>query len=499
MKRFPLIIVLGINLLFGFGSGSAAPAPAAAWQHKVDPVLLADDRQDFLVVLREQADLRAVAVIPTREARTRAVVQALQAVAAKTQSPLLAEFDRLGLRYRAFWVVNMIWVQASPSLIPELARRPDVARLVADRRIRAVETMAQPAPALAPTGLAWNVAHIRADLVWAQGVTGQGVTIAGQDTGYQWNHPALKTAYRGWDGVAASHDYNWHDAIHSAGSTNPCGSDTRAPCDDYGHGTHTMGIMVGNDEVGNQIGVAPGARWIGCRNMDAGVGSPSTYSECFQWFLAPTDLNDQNPRPDLAPSVINNSWSCPPSEGCDAVQSQLLQQVVQNVRAAGILVVVSAGNNGPGCNTITNPPATFEAAFSVGAVNSADQIALFSSRGPTPNGLLKPDVSAPGVSIWSSIPGNAYGYMSGTSMAAPHVVALAALLISANPALDGQVERLEAILQETAIPLASADGCGGYTDAQVPNPTYGYGRVDALAAFQAVARRWYLPLILELP
>src|SRR4029077_4971644 len=140
-------------------------------------------------------------------------------------------------------------------------------------------------------GINW----INAPDVWAQGFTGQGVVVGGNDTGYRWTHLALKNQYRGWDGSAADHNFNWHDSIHSGGGT--CGADSQVPCDDDGHGTHTMGTMVGFDGGSNQIGVAPGAKWIGWRNMDQGNGMPSTYSECFQFFIAPTDLNGNNPDP----------------------------------------------------------------------------------------------------------------------------------------------------------------------------------------------------------
>ena len=171
-------------------------------------------------------------------------------------------------------------------------------------------------PIAAPQGVEWNIIKVKAPDVWAMGFTGQGVVIGGQDTGYQWDHPALINQYRGWNGTSADHDYNWHDAIHEDAGGNPCGYNSPFPCDDYGHGTHTMGTMVGDDGGANQIGMAPGARWIGCRNMDNGVGSPATYAECYQWFVAPTALDGSEPRPDLAPDVINNSWGCPPSEGC---------------------------------------------------------------------------------------------------------------------------------------------------------------------------------------
>ena len=204
----------------------------------------------------------------------------------------------------------------------------------------------------------------------------------GQDTGYDWQHPALKEQYRGWNGQVASHAYNWHDAIHEDNPNtlpgNPCGFDSPQPCDDQGHGTHTMGTMVGQDGPDNQIGMAPGAQWIGCRNMEQGWGTPATYAECYQWFVAPypqdgDPFRDGNPF--QAPHVINNSWSCPAREGC--VEPDILRDVVDNVRAAGIVTVHSAGNNGPICGSIKEPAANYDASFSVAATDNNDQVAGF--------------------------------------------------------------------------------------------------------------------------
>jgi subtilisin family serine protease len=323
-----------------------------------------------------------------------------------------------------------------------------------------------------------NIAHIDADDVWAAGYNGQGVIVGGQDTGYEWDHPALKNQYRGWNGATADHNYNWHDAIHSA---NPdCPADSPAPCDDHGHGTHTMGIMAGS----GGIGVAPGARWIGCRNMDDGDGTPASYMECFQWFLAPTDLMGENPDPSRAPHVVNNSWGCPPGEGC--IDPTILQAVVESVRAAGILTVHSAGNEGPACSTVIGPAGIYDAALTVGATDLADAIASFSSRGPVTvdgSGRLKPDLAAPGVSVRSAYLNGTYTHLSGTSMAAPHVAATAALLISARPELAGQVDYLETVLTRSARPLTSSQDCGSFAGERVPNAVFGYGRLDAWAAF----------------
>lgn len=242
---------------------------------------------------------------------------------------------------------------------------------------------------------------------------------------------------------------------------------------------------MGDDGNGRQIGVAPGAQWIGCRNMEDGWGTPATYMECFEFFLAPYPVGGDpfsDGEPSLAPHVINNSWTCPPSEGCDV---DTLQATVENVRAAGIMVVASAGNDGSSCGTVEDPPAIYDAAFSVGATSSSDNIASFSSRGPVTadgSGRLKPDVSAPGVSVRSCVPGGGYSSMQGTSMAGPHVAGTAALVWSAVPSLIGDVDATEALIAGTARPRTSTQGCGGDGGDDVPNNVYGWGIVDALAA-----------------
>jgi subtilisin family serine protease len=185
----------------------------------------------------------------------------------------------------------MIELTGNRDLALQLAARPDVARIEANPQVSNVNYQISNRPSGADAaqtalGVEWNVEKINAPAAWALGYTGQGVVVAGADTGYQWDHPALKPQYRGWNGITVTHDYNWHDAIRDS-TGNPCGNDSPAPCDDDGHGTHTMGTIVGDDGAGNQVGVAPGAKWMGCRNMDEGYGTPARYIECFEFFLAP--------------------------------------------------------------------------------------------------------------------------------------------------------------------------------------------------------------------
>jgi subtilisin family serine protease len=452
---------------------------------------------DALLVLDDQSapTLAPLAANADYRVRRRVLVGALRSRAETTQHDLRTWLDAHGVAHRDFWIANVIQARVPRTMLAELAQRNEL------RRIDANPEMAMPLPQpestriAAPNALqsiAWGVAKIQAPAVWALGFTGQGVTIAGEDTGYQWNHPALQPHYRGWNGSTADHDYNWHDAIHDAVG-NPCGNDALVPCDDQGHGTHTAGTFAGDDGAGNQIGVAPGAKWIGCRNMDRGTGTPARYIECMQWMLAPTDLAGENPDPDLAPDVISNSWSCPeaaPPTGEGCTPADIIEDAEANLVSAGILFVVAAQNSGPSCSTIFDPPGIYDESFVIGATDSTDALADFSSRGPVLTSALKrPDVSAPGVSVYSSIPPNTYGTKSGTSMATPHVAGAAALLMSAYPKLMGHPHAVEDILRATAshaVTDPTPQTCGGTAITTWPNNMAGYGRIDVLAAYHEV-------------
>ncbi|MEW5986928.1 MAG: S8 family serine peptidase [Chloroflexota bacterium] len=493
IRKLLILVILVVVALVVAGRFSPS-ATAATWQQKVDPWVLetaAGGPTEFIVFLTGQADLSGAAGLRTKLAKGTYVYQQLTEVANRTQGPVLAALAAEGVAHRPYWVANMIWVRGDLAIVQAMAQRNDVAHLYANPWVKLPEPALQGNGEHGPETIEWNIDLVGAPDLWAMGYTGQGAVIAGQDTGYDWDHPALINHYRGWDG-SADHNYNWHDSIHDNNPNtppgNPCGFDVQEPCDDNSHGTHTMGTMVGDDGGTNQIGMAPGAEWIGCRNMEEGWGTPTTYSECFEWFIAPTDLNGENPDPSKAPHVISNSWSCPTAEGC--VDPNIMLTVVNNVRAAGIAIVVSAGNSGSSCSTVSTPAAIYEASFTVGATDSSDNIAGFSSRGPVTvdgSNRLKPNISAPGVNIRSSVPGGGYaGGWSGTSMAAPHVAGLVGLLISAEPSLAGQVDTLEDAIEQSAVARTSTQTCGGVPGSEIPNNTFGWGRIDALAAYEAL-------------
>ena len=259
--------------------------------------------------------------------------------------------------------------------------------------------------------------------------------------------------------------------------------------------------MLGRDGE-NQVGLAPGAQWIACRNMRQGLGNPGSYVSCMEFLLAPFPLNGDplhEGDPARGAHIVNNSWGCPTQEGC---RPDTLQLAVENLRAAGQMMVASAGNEGPACGTVEAPPALYDAALTVGALGRSSQAAGFSSRGPVVVGdstsLIKPDLVAPGIDIRSAIPGS-YAALPGTSMAGPHVAGAVALLWSADPTLIGEIDRTEALLTETAQRLTIDAVCAGNApevdtrivcgcadDAQdsVPNNVYGWGMLDVWAAMQ---------------
>ncbi len=415
------VLVTGATALVGYGTLG-------------HPGLYGDQ---LFVVLRTQADLSNLAPdLPTRRSL---VYQRLVETADRTQAPLRRDLGRLHIAFTPFYLVNGLQVSGGPAVRAWLARRPEVDRVLLNPRLRPLPATPHPLSGSlkVPDRPQWNVTTLGADKVWASGDTGQGVTVGTSDSGVDGTHPALANGFRGGDD-------SWYDPWNG----------TRTPTDEGGHGTHTLGSAVGR----GGIGVAPGASWVGCVNLARDLGSPAGYLRCLQFMLAPFPYGGdplRDGRPARAADVLTNSWACPPVEGCDA---ESLHPAIDALTAAGIFVVAAAGNTGPRCGSVTDPPARYPEALTVGAVDKGGRVAGFSSRSDG-----KPELLAPGAGVVSALPGGGYAALDGTSMAAPHVAGVVALMWAANPKLVGDVTRTRQLLMQTGTPTSGVTTCGAPT------------------------------------
>jgi subtilisin family serine protease len=475
-RRLLALSLLAVGLLTSAGAAASASRGTPTGSAKVDPRVVRRIAQDgettFWVVVRGRANLSKARGIQDWGDRGRYVYERLVHEADATQSGLRSQLKKLGVQFQPYWIANVIRVTAGDAVLKQLAADPQVERIEPDRTYH-VEKPRRARDRARALAVEWGVSRINAPQVWSTyGDTGQGIVIASIDTGTQFDHPALAQHYRGsLGGGQYDHNYNWYDP------SSVCATPSRVPCDNNGHGTHTMGTMVGDDGAGNQIGVAPGARWITAKGCESSSCSSSALVSSGQWMLAPTDVNGQNPRTDLRPNIVSNSWGGGPG-------ASWYQQVVDAWVAAGIFPVFANGNSGPGCGT-AGSPGDYLNTYAVGAFDSSNAIASFSSRGPSAFGSeTKPNISAPGVGVRSSVPTNGYASYSGTSMATPHVAAAVALLWAAAPSLVGQIGQTRQLLDSTAIDVSDLS-CGGTAS---DNDVWGEGRLDAYAAVTAAPR-----------
>jgi hypothetical protein len=481
--KTPKVCVLAtwvvVAAVLGSGAREARAADDLAGVARVDVAVIRAMAQrgeaNYIVYLREQADLSSAHGLTDRTARGRLVYRALKDVADRTQAPLLAYLAAEAQTGRAkevksFFATNAIGVTSGEPTFWGLAAFPEVKQII----LAPVLGIPEPTPGVEePTidGVEWGVSKVRAPEVWAKGVRGEGVVIASIDTGAQFSHPALVNQYRGnLGGGTFNHNYNWWDPAQT------CGKPSTTPCDNRDHGTHVMGTMVGDDGGTNQIGVAPQARWMACKGCQTNSCSAFALLECGDFILAPWDLNRANPDPARRPHVVNNSWGG--TGGNDWYLG-----VVQSWRAAGIFSTFSNGNGGSsGCAT-SGSPGDYPESFSSGATDITDSIASFSSRGPSAFGVRKPDISAPGVNVRSSVPTNSYASFSGTSMASPHTAGVVALLWSLYPGLSRDIANTENKLRPATQILNTLQSCGDDGPTTHPNNVFGWGRADAVQAY----------------
>ncbi len=459
--------ILTSLLIFSAALGGSVDPELAVKIEKSDP----NDMFRTLIFMSDQLDVFEMKrqhnlVSATRAQRHYDVITALQAIATETQPDLLAYLTGAQARgtvesFRGFWIANMISAEMTPAEIQAVASRADVYMVHPDFDAKLIEPIIDEdyePPSI--TSVENGLRAVRADSMWMLGYTGRGRLVCNIDTGVDGDHPALNHSWRGSNGYTP--EESWLD------TANP---NSDFPYDADGHGTHTMGTICGRSTTtADTVGVAIDAQWIAARAIVNGGNAAAA----FQWAADP----DGDPRTiEDVPDVISNSWRG--IGGCPTTWYTL----IDNCEAAGAAVVFAAGNEGPGPQTIGYPPnriTTPYNCFSVGALNGNNSnypIASFSSRGPSDcdGETIKPEVSAPGVSVRSSVPGGGYqGGWSGTSMACPHVAGAFALLRQVNP--NATVDTIKWALMESAQDLGSPG----------EDNAYGFGIINILHAMDLI-------------
>ena len=472
------------------GNGQAsitvdAPKQQPTAKEKLNNLLLdefdGEEMVSFLIKFIDKTDVHQVASDArsdaqkanlsafNQELRQRsAVISSLKATAMESQDEVLAYLEEEVANGNAenvepFYIVNGIAVTATKDVAEAVAKFAEVEELLPNTLQEVPVTEATENPIASTDSIEWNIDRVRAPKVWEMGFDGAGTVVATIDSGVEWDHPALKEKYAGYNAATGEvdHTYSFFDAVR--GETEPY--------DVSGHGTHVLGTMVGSEQDGsNQVGVAPGAKWIAVQAFSQTGARNADLLEAAEWLLAPGGDASK------APDVVNNSW------GGGTGMNNWFMQVVDAWRAAQIVPVFAAGNvtaSNPGGPGSVAQPSNYPQSFAVGNTKHDDMISSTSLRGPSPYGEIKPDVSAPGSAIRSAVPGGDYGLKSGTSMAAPAVSGVVALLRQVNASLT--VDEIEQILMDTARERTDEE----YSETL--NNGYGHGIVDAFTAVSMAA------------
>ncbi|GII94980.1 carboxypeptidase regulatory-like domain-containing protein [Sinosporangium siamense] len=480
---------VAFTILLPPGTANAVPPPGP---QKIDQALLADlskgGKTRFLVRMKGGADLGAARNTATKAGKGARVYQAKTAAAASSQAKLRSLLSGRKADFTPLWIVNAVRVAGDAGLAGEIAKLPEVERIEPDSVLEKPRgrTAGRPATTQAQVnGVEWNIDRIGAPQVWSEfGTRGEGVVVGSISSLVQFDHPAVAAQYRGKkaDG-SVDHNYNRVD-FGECGNTN---SPVPSRCTNVTSlGTPHMGVMVGGTAT-DQIGVAPGAKWINAAGCEGTYCYTSTLLEAGQWMLAPTDLQGRNPRPDLAPDIVSNSWGLPAGHrpGGGPGYNRFYKEIVDAWVAAGIFPALDIGLNSRDyeCGS-SYSPGQYTGGYAAGAFGPDNVVPPAVGRGPGEDGAAKPDIAAPGVGVRSAQLGGGYRTWADTSLAAAHVAGTVALMWSAAPSLYRDIPATRALLDRTAID-AEDTSCGGTA---AKNNVYGEGRLSAYAAVRDAPR-----------
>jgi len=445
--------------------------------------LTADDARDCTTDLTTAEDLQVVVFdafpdlsraygMTDWQERGRWVLSQLRSTAEQSQADAVAMVEDAGIcihRTTVNWASNSMVFAGPPDLASRVAKLPGVKAVLSEDAPAFDRAFYARVPA--PAKPAWDLRMVKVPAAWSQGITGKGVTVGVVDTGVDWRHPALMQRFRGYNGPNAkpTYDRNWWS---------PLDRFKDAPVFTSPHGTHVTGTIAGGTGLpgGAPIGAAPGARFISAVACTAGACPLAGVLSGLQFMIAPTDRDGRDPDPSVRPQIVSNSWQ-------RNAEELPLERAVVAMEASGQLPVFAVGNDGPACGSAKTPGASDDRLLSVGSVDRRGQVSSFSGRGPAPGGGPDPDVVAPGQGLVSSIPARGYASSEGTSMAAPQVAGVAALMMQANPSLAGRPEEVVSIVRRTA--RRTGDDTCGTTAGGRRNNSGGYGIVDADAAVRA--------------
>ena len=394
------------------------------------------------------------------------VAEELKRQAAQSQRKVLEFLHREDtIVLNTFWLTNAILAEVPVDLLDEFSSLTKVERLFENFTITIPEPLEEEnLPRVLSVDYTWGLEKIGAPEVWDMGITGSGVRVAVLDTGVDITHPDLAGKMWTDDPEDATYPGGWIEFDWDGNIV--VGSE---PHDSHYHGTHVSGTVVGSNASGIAIGVAPGAFLMHGLVVPGGSGTLAQIIAGMEWAIDPFD-----------------QYGTPAGEPADVISMSLgsygyldaIIEPVQNIKAAGIVLSASIGNYGEGTS---DSPGNVYDAFGIGATHYEDLVADFSSGEVVDwpashnESYIKPDFSAPGVEVLSAIPNGEYEYLSGTSMAAPHVAGAVALMLEGNPALT--VDDVYAALNETAVDLGD----------EGQDTRYGWGRIDAFEAVSLVA------------
>ena len=476
-----LLITFTFLLLFSASNSFAQMNEAA-----VSPELLEalaenpGEKVPFYIVMADRVDVLALhqefyARGAGMQERVSTLLPLLQAKAANTQGPILDILRKsdhvLQSSIAPMWAANVIYVEGSKEIVEELSNRHDIMILENHEKVYLLEyEEAEECAPPSPNGRETGHTAIKAPFLWNLGYTGYGSNAMIIDTGSDFVHPALKANYRGY--------YGGHEGANTVGN--------EFPYDCANHGTHVTGTVCGIVRATNDtIGVAFNAKWMAGPSIECGASvSPLGIFQTFQWALNPD--GDSNTSDDM-PIAINNSWGGG-AQPCSAAYIDLFN----TMEAAGVAIVFSAGNSGPGSSTTTTPVninTNLVNSFAVGNINANNPslpINGGSSRGPSVCGgtgslLIKPEVSAPGTGVRSSITGGGFANFTGTSMAAPHVTGAICLLKEVFPELIGEELKLALYHSCTDLGVTGEDN------------VYGMGIINLEAAYNYLINEGHTP------